>query len=828
MAIKIFSFLLLLFLIFYPPHGYAQNNELSPNSAFAAKTYGISWVMPSKDRKYLTFQKAYEYSEDTLALVSTERPGKILFQVPDVYPISVKYTKKGSVFMSGATTARLVNLTSLKAEVWEGFKNALYMEWNDTIALLKNETLQLLSQEGQPLEEISDVISIQAKDQRLFYTQRTAEGFKLQEWTPAKKHLLYEDKVGGFTVDYCNGPVVIFQKIDYKPGGSHLYLTDEMKNETLSFPSCLGETRSTVQYVSALRSGRYFITFTTENKKMPQTSAVDIWYGNDRRLENKFYNGEILTYVIWTPGTGEIKQLDHTRFPKHLDTGEGRYLLAYDPMENQDYIKERIRRKVYRYDTELDRYEELGDTGIYMNTGKDGRFLLSHDTEKWVVYDITTKAKKTVPFSGYLEYNELYFSTDGDHILFPGNGQVSEYGLKTGMMRHTQLPAGYHADIAGGTFDGLSIDSRASRNFYDASVPLLMKISDRSTSYQTLGIYKNRKFQLLFPAVPEFLTPLASFPEQKSYLYLKQNYNVPPVMIINKDQKERVIYRSNPQDKAVSKMRMEKITYTNSKGVGLQGLLYYPVNYDASKKYPMVVGIYEEMHNFGNRYLKDGFSSYKVEGISFRYYLERGYFIYLPDIVYDARGTGRSALDCVESSVAALNDHTNIDFARLGLVGHSHGGYETNFIATQSSLFAAFVGGAGNSDLVRSYHSFNYNFTRPFYWQFEEQQYRMFKSFAEDKKLYIDNSPVYHAEKVTGPILLWTGTNDQNIYWEQTMEYYLALRRNSKKVIALFYDKEDHGFINKANRDDLFVKISDWFDYHLKGIKKDWIDGIKQ
>ena len=178
----------------------------------------------------------------------------------------------------------------------------------------------------------------------------------------------------------------------------------------------------------------------------------------------------------------------------------------------------------------------------------------------------------------------------------------------------------------------------------------------------------------------------------------------------------------------------------------------------------------------------------------------------------------------MESAVYALKSQKNIDFAKLGLAGHSHGGYEANFIATQSRLFAAYVGGAGNSDLVRSYHSFNYDYTSPFYWQFEEQQYRLFKPFAEDKNLYIDNSPVYHAEKVTQPILLWTGTNDQNIYWEQTMEYYLALRRNNKKVIALFYDKEGHSFNKRENREDLFVRISDWFEYHLKGIRKDWID----
>ncbi|WP_449397658.1 alpha/beta hydrolase family protein [Chryseobacterium wanjuense] len=65
-----------------------------------------------------------------------------------------------------------------------------------------------------------------------------------------------------------------------------------------------------------------------------------------------------------------------------------------------------------------------------------------------------------------------------------------------------------------------------------------------------------------------------------------------------------------------------------------------------------------------------------------------------------------------------------------------------------------------------------------FYWQFEGGQYRMPGSFTNFKSLYIDNSPVYHAEKVNVPILLWVGKKDENIDWQQTMEFYLALRRN--------------------------------------------------
>lgn len=822
MAIKTHPLFLFLFLHLFSLQVSAQKDELSPKSPFAGKTYDISWVVPSEDLKYLTFQKTYDYSADTLALVSTKHPDKILYQAPDVYPISVKYTKGGSVFMSGGVTARLVDLTSLKEQVWNGIRKAFYVPSYERIVLFDGKGLRILDAKGRLTEEMTQVSAVQEKDERIFYTQKTAEGDQLMEWTPETKHVL--SAVGGenFHVSYCRGPVVIYYHHDSRTGHAKMYLTDRSKQKTYALPEYLDGTPSRPVEVSALRSGRYFVTFATENKKVLQKSDVDIWYGNDNKLENKFYNDEIMTYAIWNPVINEIRPLDYQRFPTHIDTGEGRYLLASDPKQNQDYIRQKIKQKFYRYDTEEDRYEVMGDTGLYQNTDKDGKYLLSHDNDNWVVYTIATNEKRIIAVKDGIDAHEIFFSSDGNFVLFPRLERISAYDLRTGELRETPISSGYTATVAHGLRRGFSLHSFFYRNWYEAGQPLLIKVHNYSTSEQSIGLYRNERFQGLVSSGSDNLTPIAAFPQQKSYLYLRSNYNLPPVLTLNTGFKDRVIYRSNPQDKSVSGARMEKIAYTNSKGVALTGVLFYPSTFDKSQKYPMIVGIYELMHSNSNRYLRDGFAG-RVEGINIRYYLDRGYFIYLPDIVFDGRGPGRSALDCVESGVNALRSHKHIDFAKLGLVGHSHGGYETNFIATQSKLFAAYVGGAGNSDLVRSYHSFNYNYTSPFYWQFEEQQYRLFKPFAEDKNLYIDNSPVYHAEKVTQPILLWTGTNDQNIYWEQTMEYYLALRRNDKKVVALFYDKEDHSFEKRKNREDLFVRISDWFDYHLKGIRKDWI-----
>lgn len=84
---------------------------------------------------------------------------------------------------------------------------------------------------------------------------------------------------------------------------------------------------------------------------------------------------------------------------------------------------------------------------------------------------------------------------------------------------------------------------------------------------------------------------------------------------------------------------------------------------------------------------------------------------------------------------------------------------------------------------------------------------------------------MYNADKVQAPILLWTGDRDQNIDWEQTMEYFLSLKRSGKNAVAIFYPNESHGLQKTQNLLDLYTKVENWFDYFLKDKKDvDWIN----
>lgn len=788
-------------------------------SAFKERTYDLSWLRSSPNGKYISFQKNYESSSDTLALVAANGHGNIIYQTAGVYPNLLEYSAKGYLFITGPNSVRYLKLPSLKPWVWEGITKAIFLRNENKFAILQKGVLRIYGEEAQLLDKIADVSSVEQKQGQLFYLQEGPSSKTLVRWTKQSKQNVYTSEVSKVALDFFNGRTYLVHETD--PVGGNVVLKYIAPGEGTVIPM---ETPrdlqlKTISAVSELAPGKFFITVTVYERPVKK-SDVDIWYANDGDLAKKFQNGLSLSYFIWQPAQNELKELADTRFTRHLDPGNGRYLLALDPAQYQEYIRERIPIQLWRYDLEQHTYEELGVTGITCFIDPGGRYLLSHNGKDWVLFEVGTKVKKHISAASG---SRPYFDEKGEKILFAGAGHITEYSIPENSMHITQIPKGFEATVLNGIKSKVGAESRFSVDYYDGSRPVLLKITNPETVEETLGEYRQGQFRLLYKPSGDYVNLGTPAPSGHSVLYLKSNYNSPPVLMINTKGREKELFRSNPADTAAAAVRMEKKQFRNSAGVPLQALLYYPTRFDPAKKYPMIVGIYELMRNQRNRYLRDGFSS-RVEGLNIRYYLDRGYFVLLPDIVYDERGPGRSALDCVEMALDALAGISAVDFKKVGLIGHSHGGYQTNFIATQSKRFAAYVAGAGNSDLVRSYHSFNYNFVSPFYWQFEEQQYRMFKPFAADKNLYIDNSPIYHAEKVSSPILLWAGTKDENIAWDQTMEFYLGLRRNRKQVITLFYKGDGHSLMNKTNREDLFVRIADWFGYHLKGNSAEWIE----
>lgn len=150
-------------------------------------------------------------------------------------------------------------------------------------------------------------------------------------------------------------------------------------------------------------------------------------------------------------------------------------------------------------------------------------------------------------------------------------------------------------------------------------------------------------------------------------------------------------------------------------------------------------------------------------------------------------------------------------------MGHSFGGYESNFIITQTNIFAAAVSGASISDLAGAYLLVEEESGIPWAVRFQENvQWRMGKSLFQDPDLYYKNSPVSNAAAIKTPLLLWTGKEDFHVHWYQTVTMYMALRILEKNGTMLLYPEERHDLQQQKNQKDLGEKILQWFNYYLK------------
>jgi dipeptidyl aminopeptidase/acylaminoacyl peptidase len=189
---------------------------------------------------------------------------------------------------------------------------------------------------------------------------------------------------------------------------------------------------------------------------------------------------------------------------------------------------------------------------------------------------------------------------------------------------------------------------------------------------------------------------------------------------------------------------------------------------------------------------------------------------------------GTSALHCVLAAARAAVAAGVVDSTRVGLTGHSWGGYQSAFISTQTSFFKAILPGASLTDLISLYGGIYWSTGTAEMDIHESDQTRMTGPYWKDMAGYIRESPVFHVEKVTTPILLLHNDRDDAVDWHQGIEFYNALRRAEKPVVMLQYVGEGHGVAGAGNRKDYARRAREFFDHFLLGTPAPewWTKGV--
>ena len=257
----------------------------------------------------------------------------------------------------------------------------------------------------------------------------------------------------------------------------------------------------------------------------------------------------------------------------------------------------------------------------------------------------------------------------------------------------------------------------------------------------------------------------------------------------------------------------ELINYRNTDGVALKGLLFKPDNFDPKKKYPMIVYIYERLTQGLNQFRNPGPGT----SINPTYYVSNGYLIFMPDIVYTTGYPGRDALQCVLPAVQTVVDKGFVDEHNIGIQGHSWGGYQIAYMVTQTNRFKAAEAGAAVVNMTSAYSGIRWGTGLPRQFQYEHSQSRIGGSLWEYPMRYLENSPVFHADKIQTPLLLINNDEDDAVPWYQGIEFYLALRRLNKEAYMFSYNGEKHGLRKRINQKDYTRRMQEFFDHFLKG-----------
>jgi dipeptidyl aminopeptidase/acylaminoacyl peptidase len=782
---------------------------------------GGSWLTIRK-RDYVTVVRNITECKDTVLIFDLRNTENIRNLGTRQEVGEMSFVGNTHLLLSSSSQTELLDLKKQTSIYFDGVEKIQVLQNKKQFLLhynkIENNRLELRDSCGGLLKTIYNVC--------LFYTTENGHTYSVtddEKNDSAKIVFKTTQKIISLKVDPGEKGIIIHVQDPDNNSRDMLYL-DLTTKDCFSLKDALSIPLQNA-FSETIKEGSIYYLNLCINKERADDSLVDIWYMNDNKLEEKFYSPTSEVYYVWEPRNKKIQRIGDSILIKNANIGNERYFLSFDPYLLQDYIKP-VSYKINVYDRLKDSYSLMDTISNGLHVSPDGQYVLYQKDERWYIYHIATGIKMAF---GDNRLQTPYFSTDGKIVMFGGEGGLWRYDPEENKLSESDDFAGALLKIYNVSVNYIQGGVNFARNTFDADKPLILELFDSRKYKNTFLLWENGKSDTIIPSTGRYIQNLNYDDAYKHFSYMEEDYNLPPRIIYKtRGQRGKIIYQSNRADTAILSLKQEIISYTNSNGIPLTGTLYYPLHYNTSRKYPMVVHIYAGQHHLSNLY---PFPSYNDElGFNIRLLLEKGYFVYLPDILIQGKkGPGLDALDCVNKSLDALAGNPLIDKNRVGLIGHSFGGYETDFIATHSTRFATYVSGSGASDIIWAYNSFNYNFLWPEYNRVESGQYDMRVPFLADKSLYFENNPVYSADKVNDPVLLWSGLEDKNVTSDHSMAFYNALRRNKKDVIALFYKGEGHGLQKPQAQFDLTCRILDWFDFYLKGDTGiEWISkGIK-
>lgn len=804
--------------------------------------------------QWASYLLQYQSKEDTLFVKSTK--GNITYAYPRGFEGSFNGEKwfgckiHDTLVLQNLLTGERQHTPNVSSFVFT--KNGRYL-----LQFLKEpehkSVLVIKDLKGKKVERIAAISNWKLDDtgNALVYCTDSVTSYTvgmLQFGNTITKRSIVGDTGKGFQNFRWRGKSIIFMQQGATNGKLFYYTVDDKKllsfdpEKQEDFPQDMQISMQNGSIKLSEDGERVFFEL-EESPVQSETSAIDvqIWNAADKQLyPNKQLFGRSAEHnklAVWWPKSNRFFQVTDKKLPKGALNGDFTYAISYDPLAYEPQPKYDGERDIYITELQTGKrkriLEKHSNDIMTVLMSPDGKYISYPKAGHWWVYDIGKETHTNLTKNFEMPFFNKDYDRPSDPMAYGNPGwtagdqsillydefdiwEVSPDGSTRVRLTHgREMGISFRIKRLTAEQETKTEGHELSTGKFYSDKQWILEAYEKSTGSSGYYLWnsKDREKALVWAAkkTNQFIKAANS----NAFLYVEQSYECAPRVVFQPDFKalSRELIQSNLQQQHYYWGKAEHIHYT-VKEKKLSGVLIYPADYQIGKRYPMVVKIYQRQLQYLHDYVNP--SLFEQDGFNIGNFSAQGYFVLLPDIVYEFGEVGASATACVLAATDMVISKGYVDPSKIGLIGHSFGGYETDFIITQTDRFATAVAGAAWTDLISTYLYIGGNYLKPDFWRSEYDQLRIGKSLFDDTDSYLRNSPVLQAAKVNTPLLSWAGTEDRHINYYQSIEFYLALRRLGKTHTMLLYPDEGHALLEGQHQKDLTQRVQEWFGHYLK------------
>ncbi len=504
-----------------------------------------------------------------------------------------------------------------------------------------------------------------------------------------------------------------------------------------------------------------------------------------------------------------------------------RFVEPHDRMENW-----RDRSFIYHFDLESEILQQLtfGYKSTYLNDiSQDGEYIL---------YSCSRTKMEERPFSEnsifrlHLEtmkldtifFNQKFvssaqFSPDGKNLLISGTPEsFNSIGKNCG--KH-KIPNNYDGQLFIYNLETKEVNP-ITKNFnpsinsayWAIDNNIYLKVVDKDCENLYVYSVSNQKFEKM-PLQVEVMMGYDKALRSNAAVYWGQSVSQPTVGFAFDFSTKESKNIADPSAERMAEIALGECkdwNFETKDGTEIIGRYYLPYNFDASKKYPMIVYYYggttPVQRYFGTNW-------------NFHYWASQGYVVYVLQpsgaIGFGQEFSSRhvnawgkyTADEIIQGTKLFCKEHSFVDSEKIGCIGASYGGFMTMYLQTVTDIFAAAISHAGISSLS--------SYWGEGYWGYGYSGAASAESYPWNNwDLYTENSPLFNADKVKTPLLLLHGEVDTNVPIGESWQMYTALKILGKPVEFVRVAGENHVIAAYDKKIGWTKSIVAWFAKYLQ------------